>query len=116
MYVSTVAKMAAVGTFWLITLGGAFYYGGRNEKLNNVELKAMAEEAGKAAQKGAAIEIAKIRVRNTTIKGRVETIVRDNPVYRDCSHDDATLGLLNDAILGRKPSDSSVPRAVSPQR
>lgn len=110
-----IAAMVWVVSVILAGLSG-LHYGARNEKLKNEELKAIAVEAGKAAQKGAAIEISKIRVRNTTIQGRVQTVVRDNPVYRDCSHDDATLGLLNDAILGRKPSDSSVPRAVSPQR
>lgn len=100
----------------VIALLSGLHLGARNEKLKNDELKAIAEEAGKAAQKGAAIEISKIRVRNTTIQGRMQTVVRDNPVYRDCVHDAHGLQNINEALSGRDSGDSSVPRAVSPQR
>lgn len=92
----------------LIALFSGLHYGALGEKLKNDELKAIAEEAGKAAQKGAAIEISKIRVRNTTIQGRMQTIIKDNPVYRDCNHDDATFRMLNESITGQEPSNSSV--------
>lgn len=109
--------VAIVWVASLIIVGfTCLYYGARNEKLNNFELTMLAENAGKAAQKGAAIEISKIRVRNTVVQGRIQTIVKDNPVYRDCEHDDAAFRLLNDALTGQEPSDSSVPRSVSPKR
>jgi hypothetical protein len=107
-WIASIASSAWVG----------FDYGTNNEIAKQAKLEQAIEAATKAAIKGAAIEIAKIRVRNTTIQGRVQTIVKDNPVYRDCSHDDATLRMLNDTITGvqRESSDSSLPRAVSPKR
>lgn len=52
------------------------------------------------AQLGAATEIAKIKVTQQTINRKVETLTREVPVYRDCIHDPAVSGLLDQARAG----------------
>jgi hypothetical protein len=45
--------------------------------------------------------IARIEIKNTTIQGRVQTIVRENIVYRDCRHAPGGLRDVNEALTGR---------------
>lgn len=58
------------------------------------------DETRAAAQQGAADAIAQIKIVNTTVKGRVETVVRENTVYRDCKHDARSLRDINAALTG----------------
>lgn len=89
---------------WVASVVGSYFYGLHNgqaiEQAKQAAVKSAMEETREAAKQGAADAIAKIVVRNTTVQGRVETIVRDNPVYRDCKHDDASLQLINQALTG----------------
>jgi hypothetical protein len=98
-------ELLIVVLLWVASIAGAFWFGmdhkGAVDQAKKAEVKQAIEDTRKAANEGAADAISKIIVRNTTVQGRVETIVRDNPVYRDCSHDDATLRLLNSALTGR---------------
>lgn len=102
---------------WVATTGGAYWYGtgvGRDGEIASQALaKQVADDTRKLAMEGAANAIAKIVVRNTTVQGRVETIVRDNPVYRDCVHPADVMRNINEAITGRAgpAGDSSVPGA-----
>jgi len=48
-----------------------------------------------------ATEVSKIKVTNTVVRGKVETITRENIVYRDCRNDPAVVGLLNDILAGK---------------
>ena len=58
-----------------------------------------------AAIAGAADAIAKIEVRNVTIRQKAETVTRDVPVYRECRHDGDGLRLLNEALApGAEPA------------
>jgi hypothetical protein len=118
------AALAAV-VIWVASIGGSYWYGtgvGKDSQLAKAaEIKQAIEDTREIARQGAASEIAKIKVRNTTIQGKVETIVRDNPVYRDCKHDPDAFRLLNDALSGKaggagRDSGGSVPRTVSPIR
>lgn len=99
----TVLVVALV--LWGASVGGAFFYGQGVGKDSQIAKEAAVKEAiaetRKAALEGAADAIAKIKVRNTTIQGKVETIVRDNPVYRDCLHDPDGLRNINEALGGR---------------
>lgn len=101
---------------WLATVIGAFFYGSGTGEDRAVAKQAAIEsaiaETRRAAMEGAADAIAKIKVRNTTVQGKVETIIRDNPVYRGCGHDADTLRLLNEALTGRPgpTGDRGVPR------
>lgn len=106
---------------WGASIGGAFFYGqgvGKDSQIaKESAVKDAISETRAAAQLGAADAIAKIKVRNTTIQGRVETIVRDNPVYRDpaCAHSPDGLRNLNEALGGGTGPASSgiVPAAVA---
>jgi folylpolyglutamate synthase/dihydropteroate synthase len=99
---------------WGASIGGAFFYGqgiGKDAQIaNESAVKDAIAETRKAALEGAADAIAKIKVRSTTIQGKVETIVRDNPVYRDCAHGPDGLRNINEALSGRpgRPGDSVV--------
>lgn len=65
-------------------------------------------EADRAAEmKGAtkaleltAKELAKIEIRNTTIRQEVQTRVIEKPIYRECKHDTDTFRVLNHALTG----------------
>jgi hypothetical protein len=118
------AALAAL-VLWVASIGGSYWYGtsvGKASEIARVaEIKQAIEDTREAAKQGAASEIAKIKVRNTTVQGKVETIIRDNPVYRDCRHSDDAMRLLNESLTGKqsgagRDSSDSVPRAVSPLR
>lgn len=64
-----------------------------------------------AAIAGAAEAIAKIEVRNVTIRQKAETVTREVPVYRDCRHDGDGLRLLNEAL---SPGAQSAPESKLP--
>lgn len=101
--------------FWGASVAGAFFYGqgvGKDAQIaEQASIKDAIAETRKAALEGAAYAIAKIKVHNTTIQGKVETIVRDNPVYRECAHGPDGLRNVNEALGGRpgRPGDSIVP-------
>lgn len=86
---------------WVASTGGAFYFGMDYKEAKVAEIKLAVENTRKEAEMGAADAISKIVVRNTTIQGRLETVIRDNPVYRDCKHDDSGMRLINEALTGR---------------
>ena len=108
-------KYLIIVLVWVASIVVSHLYGIRVGSTNEVnkanEIKAAIEDARTKMQEAAADEIAKITVRNTTIQGRVQTIIKDNPVYRDCNHDDATIRMLNETITGSgsKPSESGLP-------
>lgn len=82
---------------------------------------ALVEKTRETAAQAAAEQIAKIEVKNVTIRQKAETITREVPVYGDCRHDPRTLGLLNDALAPgttqTQPADNGkLPRPDAPQR
>lgn len=107
---------------WGASVVGAYFYGGNvganAEIAKQASIKEAVEATRKAAQEGAANEIAKLKIRHTTVKGKVETIVRENVVYRDCKHSPDSLRLINDALGGRAGTtgEGNVPRADPPDR
>lgn len=90
---------------WGASVAGSFFYGQGIGKDGEIAAQAKLNKAitdtREAARLGAADEIAKIKVRHTTVQGRVETTIRDNPVYRDCVHSPGGLQLINEALTGR---------------
>jgi hypothetical protein len=69
-------------------------------------------------QQTLATEVSKIQVINRPKIERLETITREVPVYRECRHDPAVLGLLNDLLTGKTTvpaGDSVVPAADTPR-
>lgn len=90
---------------WVASVAGSYFYGtnvgATGEVAKQLTMEKAIEETRKVVLKETANAIANIRVHNTTVQGRVETIVRDNPVYRDCQHDPDGLRLINEALSGR---------------
>jgi hypothetical protein len=109
--------------FWVVS-SGAVYVKGQSVGANRViaeqaKVNKAIDETRAAAQEGAANAIAQIKVVNTTVKGRVETIVRENTVYRDCKHDARSLRDINAAITGdpAEPAGAGkLPEAGAPKR
>lgn len=85
----------------LAALGFGDSYGTNRERASKAAMEKMVAETREAAQLGAADAIAKNKPQNNFIRGRVETIVRDNPVYRTCAHDADSLRNINEALTGR---------------
>ena len=110
--------LAAV-VVWAATGVGAFWYGTGVGAAGEIAKQASVTQAiadtRKAALEGAANAIAQAQIQHTTIKGRVETIVRENVVYRDCKHTDDGLRDINQALTGRPGPDGDrpVPRVNS---
>lgn len=112
---------------FVVSLAGSFWLGttvGKNSEIARVtELKEVVVATREDAKQGAADAIAKIQIRNTTVQGRVQTIIKDNPVYGDCKHNPDALRLLNEALTGTstgsgtgRDGSDSVPSTVSPIR
>lgn len=47
--------------------------------------------------------IAKLKVRNVTIRQEVQREIVEKPVYRECVHDPRVMQLINAALTGRDP-------------
>lgn len=89
----------------IVALGGAFAYGTHigYEHSQNGYIAAQAKQLSleEKIQTAIANEVSKIKVTNTVVRGKVETITRENIVYRDCRNDAAVVGLLNDLLTGK---------------
>ena len=94
----------AVVMGWGASVGGAFFYGqgvGKDSEIaGQAKITKVIEDTRAAAQLGAADEIAKIKVVNTTVRGKTETIVRENVRYVDCRHDPDGVRAINSALAG----------------
>lgn len=92
---------------WGASVGGAFVYGtgvGKDSEIaGQAKINKAITETREAAQQGAADEIAKIKVVNATVRGKTETIVRENVVYRDCRHAPDSVRTINAALAGALP-------------
>ena len=94
--------LALVGAYgWGRHDGGALAL---SDALRDAQVAAVAVDA---AQRGAALEISKLEIKNITVQRRIERETREVPVYRDCKHSADGLRLL-DAALGSRalPADS----------
>lgn len=94
-----------VGSICTALAGFGGYAGGRADGVelergrHATEAQLVAKVAEQAAL-GTAAEIARIQVTQTTIRQRVETEIREKPVYRDCVHDQRVFDALNAALVG----------------
>lgn len=89
----------------------AFQLGQNDIIAEEAKLDEARKEGEKAALQAAASEIAKLEVRNVTIRQKAETIVREVPVYHDCRHDPNGLQLVNEALRppGPNPDQGKLP-------
>lgn len=74
-----------------------------------IENKELVEQAAKASREAAAEVISGIEVKNVRITQKMETEIREKPVYRDCVADDGVFALTNEAITGQESGDPGVP-------
>lgn len=108
---------------WGASLGGAFFYGenvGKDSEIaGQAKINKAVTDTRAAAQLGAADAIAQIKVTNTTVRGKTETIVRENVVYRDCRHAPDSVRAINSALAGTAAEPAGggvVPAPDTPQR
>lgn len=96
---------------FLLAVGGAYIKGrtdgGAIARADQAEVLELARKVQDAAQQGAAEAIAKIEVKNTTIRQTLEREIHEKPVYVACSHDADSLQRINAAITGREPDAAS---------
>ena len=114
--------LLAIVLAWVGSVGGAFFYG-RTTGIDHAvaeqtEDAALIEEAASAAQRGAAEEIAKIKVTNQVNRQVLEREIVEKPVYRDCVNTDDGLRAINAALENRPlpAGDSKLPDADAPHR
>lgn len=110
-----------LGALLVGAIGGAYVKGrsdGRAlEFAERATMDEVARVAREAAMEGAAEKIAQIEVRNVTIRQKLETEIREKPVYRDCLADRRVLDTVNEAITGNSAAGSGeLPAAGSDDR
>lgn len=94
---------------------GAYFYGRSDgkeiEAASQMREARVVQIATDAANKTTAAAIAKIEVKQVTIRQRVEKEIYEKPIYRECRHSDVVLRDINQALTnGAKPaSDSELP-------
>lgn len=115
--------LLAVVMAWGGSVGGAFFYGqgvGKDSEIaGQAQISQAVRDTRAAAQLGAADAIAQIKVTNTTIRGKTETIVRENVVYRDCRHAPDSVRAINSALAGTAAEPvggGKLPAPVAAQR
>lgn len=93
----------------LLALIGAYFYGrhdgGEIAEAQRLRDEQVARQVFDQAQSAAAQEIAKIKVRNTTVQQTLEREIHEKPVYRDCRHSPDGLRGINAALAGSEPAD-----------
>ncbi len=101
----------------VVGAGGSGYLKGRLDA-KNAYASARAKELTleQKIQTTIAEEVSKIKVTNTVVRGKIETIVRENIVYRECVHHPDVLRMLNDVLAGKAsvPSGDHVVPAADP--
>lgn len=100
------------GTGWV-----AFGLGQDSEIAGQAKINKAIADTREAAQQGAADAISKIKVTNTTIRQKAETVVRDNVRYVDCRHADGMRDTINEALTGQpKPAGGGeLPKPDAPR-
>jgi hypothetical protein len=95
--------------------GGSGYMKGRLDQKNAAVVKAEKQRTlQETIERGVAEGVSQMKVEHTTIRQKLETVVRENYHYIDCKLDPTALGLLNDVLTGTKsvrPGDRVMPEA-----
>jgi hypothetical protein len=87
----------------LVFLFGA-YAGGRAdgrrlERAEHQKITNAIEDSARLMRETAALEIAKIEVKNVYTTQRLEKEIVEKPVYTECGHSDAAFSVLTDAFI-----------------
>ena len=95
--------LAAV-LLWVASVAGSFFYGDSvgtdHEKVKQSEIKQAIEDTRENARQGAANEIAKIKINNTTVQSKLREVIRNAPVNVDCKLPVDGMRLINEALTG----------------
>jgi hypothetical protein len=117
-YVILVGVLLFVGA-----VGGAYVVGridGRALEAGERDRQtALIAEVTAAMQETAAKAIQGIEVQHVTVRERVQTEIREKPVYRDCRNTPDGMQLINAAITGsaaEPAADRELPAATAPDR
>lgn len=96
---------------------GVAYRSGRDAcRADRAAQEALVREAVSAANEATAAAIARIQVRNTTIRQEVQREIETRVEYRTCLHDDRVRDAINQAIAGSESDLGSVPAADAAAR
>ena len=110
------ARTALIALIAVIASGAGIGYAGWTfsrdyHAAKAVEIQKIIEDTARASREAAAQAISGIEVKNVRITQKLETEIREKPVYRDCVADDGVFALTNEAITGQESGDPSVPAA-----
>jgi hypothetical protein len=92
--------LLAAGVLAVALAIGGFTFGVKYQRGQEARAEQLIARVRDEAQLGAAEAIAKIEIKNTTIRQQLETVTREVPVYRDCRNTDDGMRLINDALRG----------------
>jgi len=91
---------------------GGFKLGTDHEVASQAKIDKAIKEAGEAAGKAAADQIALIKPRNVTIQQTLQKEIYEKPVYRDCVNTTIGLQSINAALTNSIViSNSKLPKA-----
>jgi len=101
---SIYAQIAAVLIALIVAAGGGVRVGLKLKQGEWDAARVASTETMQAAQAGAAEAIAKLEVKNVTIRQAVQREVVTKEVFRDCRSGPIALGLLNSAAGASSPA------------
>ena len=79
-------------------VGGGYVKGAKDNEAEHLRIAQAEEKARKEALQAAAMEVAKIDVKNVTIQGKVVEHIRTETVYSECRHSPDTWKLIQEAF------------------
>ena len=95
--ISLPAQIAAAAVACIIAAAGGVKLGLTLKQGQWDAARVSAQETMQAAQAGAAAEIAKLEVKNVTIRQAIQREIVTKEVFRDCRSGPLAVSLLNDA-------------------
>lgn len=96
----------------LMLVGSAFILGMKagkdSERGKQARLEQTLAEVERRTHVAVAEEVAKIEIKNVTIRHRVEEKIREVPTYRDCVNDPDVQRMLDAARTGQLPAPGNI--------
>lgn len=105
-YLIIAALVAVMGAAY-----GGFTLGVDHEQASQARQDDVVRKVVEEVNTATAVSLSKISVKNTTIRQELEREIKTNTVYRDCSHSDDGLRIVNEALTGnaRPAGDRKLP-------
>jgi hypothetical protein len=96
--------LIAVALAFVLSTGGAYIKGrgdgGAIARAEQSEVLEVVRKARAEAQMGAADAIAKIEIKQTTIRQTLEKEIHEKHIYRDCRNTEFAMRRINSALTG----------------